>query len=654
MMIIEKEGKISTNGHFTIPLDQVLRDFSRALELGQLVDDTERRSIFTYLASYFFGSKIEREARQWLKIHYRKKLPQDKDDLERLRYELIRFCTQGQLTQLLASYRIPHPTYNYFKPFLKNVDGPWDVTVPFRDELAPAHWSILGFKVGFPIGVSASALTATSSWISYYAHRNFNIITYKTVRSRVHDAHPYPNWVFLKGAEEPFIPEKMPPYVEGDGSTWPNNPRYFSTANSFGVPSFEPGIWKQDIKRALKALRNNQLLIVSVMGSPEVYAGDELADDFVKVAQLAEEAGARVIELNLSCPNTFAPDSDKSEGHLICDSPETTRHIVAKVHEALDRNTKLIIKLSYMPREKLEQIVVPLASLGQIDGVSGINTISMEIRRPDANNKLTFVGAGRSKNSNRARAGVSGVAIREFGLQFVRWLSDIRRQHNLRFHIIGMGGVMNADDVNAYLQAGAQAVQTATAAFFNPSLAQEVYNHWLETGALRAQATESSAVEETQPISPYEFSRQVIDLLGQVEPDEKENALDTLSRNIYPEGYFDSNGSTPMESDVYSRPEQHLQKSAGSSEEADGLLADSDYQSPDILEEGESSTSSSSPEAVLRAVYQAHINQLRTLAQRDDLPSLVSREELLRKLEAVQHEYREWDEEHDARTAQPI
>ena len=230
-----------------------------------------------------------------------------------------------------------------------------------------------------------------------------------------------------------------------------------------------------------------------------------------------EETGAPAIELNLSCPNSFDPVTKKIREDLICESPETTADIVKGVRDGLQKNTKLVIKMAHMPRELLEQVVVPLAH--EINGVSGINTLQMEVRKSDGS--PAFLGTREDPAAPRTRAGVSGVAIREYGLQFVRWLAEIRNQHKLNFDIIGMGGVMNADDVNTYQQAGANAVQTATAAFFNPALPQQLRYRLLGSApTLETQLVVRSRVLELLykgPMSLRELSKQLAEQLNESE-----------------------------------------------------------------------------------------------------------------------------------------
>lgn len=440
-------------------LEDLLRDFRRFLD--QMKDE---------------AAKIE--ARQWLaSLSDSQALPQDAASRAKVLQDIVRLCIRGQLQPLLAAYKIPHPSYNYFEGFTQNVHGPWDRLPRTSQAPTPALWSVLGFEVGFPLGIPASVLTATERWIDYYARCGFNILTYKTVRSieAGWEAHPSPNWIFLNNLNQPLIPGEPLPVAVGDQFAWPDDPNAFSTANSFGVPSFPPQVWQKDVVAALERLRSDQLLIVSVMGTYERYQGEELVQDFVRVARLAEETGAHVLELNLSCPNTIDPETGAVKKGLICEQPATTMRIVQEVRDALSKDTKLVIKLGAMSKELLEQVVIPVSE--GIDAVSGINTIQMQVKKPDGD--PAFVGTPSDPKAPRNLAGVSGVAIRKYGLQFVRDLADIRRENHLRFDIIGMGGVMNAADVDLYQRAGANAVQTATAAFFNPALPQHVHDQLL-------------------------------------------------------------------------------------------------------------------------------------------------------------------------------
>ncbi len=457
--------KIGLNGRPNVPVKILLRDLRRFVD--QMISSEARIQATDWLGT--MESSLDRAAME--------EKPSDA-----ILDNFVRLCVLGRLQPLLAAYEIPHPAYNYFEGFLNNAPGPWDSLPQEWLVSTPAVWSVLGFDVGFPIGVPASVLTATADWVEYYARHGFNVLTYKTVRSEHWNAHEEPNWVFLRDGEVPLSPdaEGLPDYVQADLSVWPTNPRAFSMANSFGVPSFSPEVWQKDVAESLRRLRSQQLLIVSVMATTEKYEGQEMVGDFIRVAKLAEDAGAPAIELNLSCPNTLDPNTGSIKRPL-CNFPEDTERIVTEVRSSLKSETRLVIKLGYMPYDLLERVVTVVAKL--IDGVSGINTLQMKVQRPDG--ELTFPG--------RAEAGISGSAIRDFGLRFVESLNRIRREHELPFDIIGMGGVMNADDVFDFQRAGAAAIQTATLAFRNANLPQEIYR---QLGGAATSETELQARSE--------------------------------------------------------------------------------------------------------------------------------------------------------------
>src|SRR5262249_56685134 len=54
----------------------------------------------------------------------------------------------------------------------------------------------LGYRVASCIGVAASLLM-NERWFELYSRLGFDILTYKTIRSRARLAHPWPNWIYL-------------------------------------------------------------------------------------------------------------------------------------------------------------------------------------------------------------------------------------------------------------------------------------------------------------------------------------------------------------------------------------------------------------------------------------------------------------------------
>jgi dihydroorotate dehydrogenase len=371
------------------------------------------------------------------------------------------FCWEQELTDVLRDSGVEH-AYDYRKEYPQEPRP----ALPNRYHgSAVVQRTLLGRPVGFPIGVPASVLTANSKWVRFFAEHGFNVLTFKTVRSREWQPSPFPNWVFLEGADKP-LPIGINPRavtVYGDENTYRRQSQAFSMANSFGVPSSDPSIWGPEIRAAVDALSEQQMLIVSVIGTVEPRDPPQaLLDDFVRVALLAAEAGAPAIELNLSCPNTLDPGAaDIGVKPPLCASVADTVQIVTAVAAALDGAVPLVAKLSYLPLTDLAPLVQAISPL--VKAISGINTLQVRVERR----------RGGPTFGERQLAGLSGIAIRRLAVDFVRSLRYLRNRDTLDYEIIGIGGVMDAVDVYALLAVGADAVQTATAASVNPKLPAE-------------------------------------------------------------------------------------------------------------------------------------------------------------------------------------
>lgn len=396
----------------------------------------------------------------------------DDDALAELVFEVVKTFRHRRLEPVLSLHELPHPRYPLGGEGTSSMGPPpvamWDP--PRGPAPAVGAWKVLGFDVGFPVGIPSCELTCNADWIEYYARKGFNVLTYRTVRNKATAGSPY-DWVFLAGIDQPWNGTKTPTDVTCADDPVPRNWRTVSSATSFVAPCPAPEIWEADIRDARQRLDalGDHLLIVSVTDSVplEDKSPETLAADFVEVSLRAERAGAQVIE----CYLARATAKDSTGGVLPCErSTETSIAIVTAVRRKLRRETKLLIKLSgELSLEHLEQIVVPLAEDGLIDGVSGISPVRVErvVTGPDGR-PLWF----------EKPPGVAGYALRDLSRAFVERLAYIRATRNLRFEIVAMGGIMNGDDVAEYLRLGASAVQSATAAVSDPGLAAEAFSRY--------------------------------------------------------------------------------------------------------------------------------------------------------------------------------
>lgn len=181
--------------------------------------------------------------------------------------------------------------------------------------------------------------------------------------------------------------------------------------------------------------------------------------DHVTTARLVAETGARLMEMNTSCPN-------EGRNRLLCNDPTLVGTIAEAVKSEIG-DMPLIVKLAAMATDaELERMVDETAAHGRVQGFAAINTISG--RLVDRDGRQALPGEGRE------HSGICGAAIREAGLDMVRRLSAIRARRGLRFVIVGVGGVDSPSDYQEYREAGADVVMSATGAMWNPNLAREI------------------------------------------------------------------------------------------------------------------------------------------------------------------------------------
>ncbi|WP_369254572.1 dihydroorotate oxidase [Geodermatophilus amargosae] len=351
---------------------------------------------------------------------------------------------------LLAAHGVRTPSYDVLGSYRDNLSTPVGPRLAERPRAGDRRWRVLGRDVGFPLGVPACVLNGSTEWVRFHARNGFGVLTYKTVRSRAHEPNVQPNWT--------FAPRPAADVVVSDPWDWvaPGSPDV-STVNSFGVPSPAPEEWMPDLERSLATVDADQLLLASVMGEGE---GPGLVEDFARVACMAQEAGAPVVELNLSCPNTLSGSPDGVKPPLCLDA-DATLAVVEGVRRALDDRTGLVAKLSWLDEPGLAALVPRLAPL--VDGVAGINTLQRRVVRSDG--EPTFPG--------RALAGLSGAAARGAALDLTRRLVVLREAGGHRFDVLAMGGVTDVASFAALFEAGADAVQSASGAFADPFLARD-------------------------------------------------------------------------------------------------------------------------------------------------------------------------------------
>lgn len=315
------------------------------------------------------------------------------------------------------------------------------------------RYSCFGQPVHLPFGIPAGPLL-NGKYVKAALDKGFDIPVYKTVRTRKYASAPWPNLLSVRVPSADLSFEMAEQGLMADH-------RYtepLAITNSFGVPSFEPDFWQTDMADASRYAHEGQCVVGSFQGTTNRH-GDIAAyiQDFVLASRLVKETGVKVLEANLSCPN-------EGTGHLLCYDTQRSKTILTAIKNEIG-DLPLCIKIGYFrDQEQLTNFTKEVGSL--VQGISAINTIPAKI--VDKQGQPALPGDGRE------RSGVCGQPIKWAGLAMVQRLTALRQQLDLSFTLIGVGGVTTAEDYHEYINAGADAVMSATRAMWHPVLAQEI------------------------------------------------------------------------------------------------------------------------------------------------------------------------------------
>ena len=189
--------------------------------------------------------------------------------------------------------------------------------------------------------------------------------------------------------------------------------------------------------RKLKENYPDKVLIASIMGPTE--------EDWEELARLVTEAGADMIEMNLSCPQmtTHAMGSDVGTNAELCKS----------FCAAVKRGSKLPMMAKMTPNIT-DMVPVAKACLeGGADGIAAINTIK-SVCNVDLNRKIGMPIV----NGKSAISGYSGKAVKPVALRFVQQL----RTGIPGVEISGIGGIETWEDAAEFLLLGSTTLQVTT------------------------------------------------------------------------------------------------------------------------------------------------------------------------------------------------
>ncbi|MCH7859990.1 MAG: dihydroorotate dehydrogenase, partial [Candidatus Marinimicrobia bacterium] len=170
-------------------------------------------------------------------------------------------------------------------------------------------------------------------------------------------------------------------------------------------------------------------------------------EEYVTVMEIIETHGGPFAgyEINISCPNV------KRGGMEFGIDPKMTRELTGRLRRLTTRF--LMVKLSPNVTDIGE--IAQAVEDGGADAVSAINTVVGLDVDPRTGRYLVSTGL----------CGLSGPAIRPIALANVYKIAQV-----VTIPIIGLGGIMTAEDVVSFVRVGAQAVQIGTASYRDPSV----------------------------------------------------------------------------------------------------------------------------------------------------------------------------------------
>jgi dihydroorotate dehydrogenase (NAD+) catalytic subunit len=350
--------------------------------------------------------------------------------------------------QRLGTYRIDRSyEWNY-------MHGPvWSGALPKVPD-TPTK-TFFGLPVASRLGISAGLLL-NSAWIGFYARCGFDILTYKTVRSEQRASHRKPNWLFVDDADARRLEGSgRSEGVHAHARPTHGGPASWTSTVSFGMPSRAPTEWMADVATARGLLGPRQVLIVSVVASPGPgWTTEDIVRDFGNLAAMAREAGAQLVEANLSCPNVTS-----AEGDLFQDAELSGR--IARALRAGAGTLPVLLKIGHLSDDRDLEALLQAVN-GTASGLVIVNGLSRPVL--DADDAPAY-------GQDRRQAGILGRGVHRIGVHDVARAVAQIRVHRLDLQVVGVGGVATAADVTHYFSAGACAVLMGSAPMFEPGLA---------------------------------------------------------------------------------------------------------------------------------------------------------------------------------------
>lgn len=226
---------------------------------------------------------------------------------------------------------------------------------------------------------------------------------------------------------------------------WEGNPTpriaevYGGMLNAIGLQN--PGI-DLFIERDIPFLKKfDTKIIVNVCGHS--------TKEYIEVVERLADQPVDMLEINISCPNV------KEGGIAFGQNPK----MVEDITREMKRHAKQPVMMKLSPNVTDITETAKAAEAGGADALSLINTLTgmkIDIHR-------------RCFSLANKTGGMSGPAIKPVAVRMV-W----QAANAVKLPIVGMGGILTAEDAIEFLLAGATAVSVGTANFTNPHVTEDI------------------------------------------------------------------------------------------------------------------------------------------------------------------------------------
>lgn len=304
---------------------------------------------------------------------------------------------------------------------------------------------LFGKTVPNPVGI-ASGPAPNLKWLEFFSKLGYGILTYKTMRDRGWRGHGMPNLLNVRG-------DFRAGFVAVGEATG-------SITNSLGMPTPEPDVWKREAGR-MAATKGDRFFVMSVTATVDGGGDEGMLDQFSQLALAGRRCGADAVELNLSCPNVLP-----GEGGEAYRDAKLSGRVVDAVRKSVGSGFPIFVKAGYLDdyRALVDETYDSRIAYVVINSVPGVVRDS----------------AGVTLFSDRGgKAGICGAAIRARARRAVSKIAELRKRGR-EFAVIGLGGVLGAEDALALMDRGADVVESAAGALLDPSLGLRISMGLLE------------------------------------------------------------------------------------------------------------------------------------------------------------------------------